>query len=107
MSDDLDNFIDEILKEKGMDKAIDDVYDELHADLKARLLDQIDRAVVTAMPEDKIDELNDLLDKNPNTTDEEIQKIVQSSGVDAVQITAKTLLRFRDLYLGNAIVTGN
>jgi hypothetical protein len=105
MSDELDNFIDEILKAKGMDKAADDVYHELQADLKTRLLDQIDRAVVNAMPEDKIDELNDLMEKNPAATDAEIQKIVQSSGVDTVQITAETLLRFRDLYLGNAIAT--
>ncbi|MDR2063710.1 MAG: hypothetical protein LBQ02_02885 [Candidatus Nomurabacteria bacterium] len=105
MSDELDNFIDDILKQKGMDKAVDDVYDELHADLKSRLLDQIDRAVVSAMPEDKIDELNDLLDKNPDATDQDIQNIVASSGVDAAQVTAQTLLRFRDLYLGNAVVT--
>ena len=103
MHNDIDGFIDGILKEKGMTDAMDGVYRELHADMKIRLMDQIDRAVLDAMPEEKIDELNALMDSNPNATDEDLQAIVQSSGVNAATVTAKTLLRFRDLYLGNAV----
>ncbi|MCL2869886.1 hypothetical protein FWF48_03745 [Candidatus Saccharibacteria bacterium] len=104
MDDSLDSFIDDILKAKGMDQALGDVYKELHADMKTRALDQIDRAILDAMPEDKLNEMNGLLDKNPDASDEDVQQVIQNSGIDVAQITAMTLLRFRGLYLGDATV---
>lgn len=76
----------------------DEVKAQLESDLGSQLMDQIDRAVIEALPEEKIDGLNELLDRE--APEEEIQQYVAASGVDVQRITTETMLRFRDLYLG-------
>ena len=51
------------------------------------------------MPEDRIDGLNGLLDRE--APDEEVQRYIADCGVDVRRITLETMLRFRDLYLGS------
>jgi hypothetical protein len=58
----------------------------------------IERALLDALPDDKLHELDALIDSG-QVTDEAIKKIIESSGIDAKQITMDTMLRFRDLYL--------
>jgi hypothetical protein len=76
----------------------EDVHEQLVADLKERLLDQIDKAVVDALPDDKVDDFNALLDQ-AETSDESIQNYIVQCGVDVQQVTINAMLRFRDLYL--------
>ena len=51
-----------------------------------------------ALPENKIDGFNELLDRDASK--QEIQQYVATSGVDTKKITLETMLRFRSLYLG-------
>lgn len=96
--DALSKFINDIIDAKNF-KALDsDVRHQLEQDLKNRLLDQIDRAVLGALPENKIDGFNDLLDRN--ASQQEVQQYIANSGVDTKKITLETMLRFRSLYLG-------
>lgn len=96
--DALSKFISDIIDAKGYKTLDSDVRRQLEEDLKNRLLDQIDRAVLGALPENKIDGFNDLLDRN--ASQQEIQQYITSSGVDTKKITLETMLRFRSLYLG-------
>lgn len=96
--DALSKFISDIIDAKGYKTLDSDVRRQLEEDLKNRLLDQIDRAVLGALPENKIDGFNDLLDRN--ASQQEIQQYIASSGVDTKKITLETMLRFRSLYLG-------
>ncbi len=101
MGDPFSTFVKEMIDAKAWSPGIDTAgREQLESDLKQRLMDQINRAVITAIPEDKIDGFNELLDRNP--TDEEIQQYVTESGVDAQQVTLETMLRFRELYLGES-----
>ena len=96
--DALSKFISDIIDAKGYKTLDSDVRRQLEQDLKNRLLDQIDRAVLEALPENKIDGLNDLLDRD--ASQQEVQQYIANSGVDTKKITLETMLRFRSLYLG-------
>lgn len=96
--DALSKFINDIIDAKNFKTLDSDVRQQLEQDLKNRLLDQIDRVVLGALPENKIDGFNDLLDRN--ASQQEIQQYIANSGVDTKKITLETMLRFRSLYLG-------
>lgn len=97
--DAISKFISDIIDAKGYKTLDSDVRRQLEQDLKNRLLDQIDRAVLGALPENKIDGFNDLLDRN--ASQQEVQQYIANSGVDTKKITLETMLRFRSLYLGD------
>jgi len=100
--DELDKFVEEILEAKKLPGVIDDeVRQQLHADLKNNLLDQINKALINALPEEKIDELNALLDDDL-VTEEKVQKLIAQSGIDVQRITTQTMILFRSLYLETA-----
>lgn len=97
--DALSKFISDIIDAKGYKTLDSDVRRQLEQDLKNRLIDQINRAVLEALPENKIDGFNDLLDRG--ASQQEVQQYIATSGVDAKKITLETMLRFRSLYLGD------
>lgn len=97
--DAISKFISDIIDAKGYKTLDSDVRRQLEQDLKNRLLDQIDRAVLEALPENKIDGFNDLLDRG--ASQQEVQQYIANSGVDTKKITLETMLRFRSLYLGD------
>lgn len=97
--DALSKFISDIIDAKGYKTLDSDVRRQLEEDLKNRLLDQINRAVLEALPENKIDGFNDLLDRG--ASQQEVQQYIATSGVDTKKITLETMLRFRSLYLGD------
>lgn len=99
--DELDTFINGILDDKKLPGLDEEVRAQLVRDLRVRLLDQINRAVIEALPEDKLTELDAAMD-NSDATDEQVQRLIVDSGVDVKRITVETMLRFRDLYLGQA-----
>ena len=101
-TDEVDIFINRLLLEKNLAGVTDDVRVQLVADLKARLIDQINRALINAIPDDRIDAFNILLD-DASTKDEAIQSFITESGVDVPQVTLDTMLRFSQLYLGNPV----
>jgi len=103
--DGLDKFIDEIITAKKLPGINDEVRLQLVSDMKERLLDQINRALIEALPEEKIDEFNLILD-NESVNDDEVQKFISQSGVDVQKVTIKTMLLFRDLYLQSSTVGG-
>lgn len=96
--DALSKFINDIIDAKNFKTLDGDVRRQLEQDLKNKLLDKIDRAVLGALPENKIDGFNDLLDRN--ASQQEVQQYIANSGVDTKKITLETMLRFRSLYIG-------
>lgn len=97
--DALSKFINDLIDAKGYKTLDSDVRRQLEQDLKNRLIDQVDRAVLEALPENKIDGFNDLLDRG--ASQQEVQQYIANSGVDTKKITLETMLRFRSLYLGD------
>ncbi len=96
----IDDFIESILKDKGITEVEQDVRAELKEDMKKRLLDQINKAAVMQLSEEKAAELADLVD-SPDFTDEKMTEFMQNSGVNLEEVALETMLQFRSFYLGN------
>lgn len=97
----VDKFIDDILTDKDLPGTTPEIKAMLTVDLKQRLMDQINRAIIDALPDDKFDEFDALLDKE-GVDDEEVQKFIADSDIDIKQITIKTMILFCELYLQTA-----
>ncbi len=98
--DSFELFVEHIVADKGLPVADDEVRQQLVQDLKARLGDQINRALVAALPEDKFEQLERIV--NEGGEEAAIQEVIAQSGIDIKKITLETMLTFRDLYLGVA-----
>ncbi len=95
----IDEFIESILDEKGITDVEPDVRSELVEDMKKRLLDQINKAAIMKLSEEKAAELATLVD-DPSFTNEKMTEFMQNSGVNLAEVTLETMLQFRSLYLG-------
>lgn len=95
----VDDFIEQLLVDKGITDIEPDVRAELKEDMKKRLLDQIDRTAVMKLSEEKANELAELID-DPDFTEEKMAEFMQNSGVNLAEIATDTMLRFRNFYLG-------
>lgn len=99
MNTQLDTFINQLLDEKKLSGVSDIVRATLVEDLKKRLLDQINRALIDALPPERIDLFNRMLDSE-TISEEEVQRFIVDSKVDVQRVTMQTMLRFAELYLG-------
>ncbi len=95
--DQLDIFIKEIIDTKQLPGITEEAKEGLREEMRERLLDQINRALVEALPEQKAAELSALLDTDPS--DEQVQAFITESGVAIEKVTAQTMLNFRNRYL--------
>ena len=62
MDANLDQFLEQLLIEKGITDLDDDVRAEVKANMAERILDQIDQACINALSEEKAAELADKID---------------------------------------------
>ena len=95
----IDDFIESLLIEKGITDVEPDVKAELKNEMKSRLLDQIDKAAVMQLSEEKADELARLVEK-PDFSNEQMAEFMQKSGVNLTEVALETMLQFRNFYLG-------
>ena len=91
-------FINQLLDQKGLGSLDSEVREQLVSDLEKRLVDQINRALVEALPEDKLAEFTKLADSN--SSDEQLQTFLSENGVDSQQVTTDVMLQFKQAYLG-------
>ena len=99
MSDDelMDAFAEQLMTDKGLKELDDATFGHLKDDLKERLNFQISRAILAQLPEDKLTEMNEKLDRKDN---EAVEQILAEAKIDIAQTTQDTMLTFRDAYLG-------
>lgn len=95
----LDEFIESLLKDKGITDLEPEVKAELVADMKTRLIDQINKAAVMQLSEEKADEFAKLID-DPEFTNEKMTEFMANSGVNLTEVALDTMLKFRNFYLG-------
>lgn len=96
----VDDFIEDLLVEKGITDVDPDIKKQLKKDMKKRLLDQINKAAIMKLSEDKAAELAELVD-DPKFTNEKMTEFMQESGVNLTEVALDTMLKFRNFYLGN------
>ena len=94
----IDDFIESLLNDKGITDVEPEIKEELKADMKNRLLDQINRAAIMQLSEEKAAELAELVN-NPDFTSEQMTEFLQNSGVNLTEVALDTMLKFRGFYL--------
>ena len=94
----VDDFINTLLDEKGISDVEPEIRDELKEDMKKRLMEQINRAAIMQLPEDKATELAEKVD-DPEFNDEKMAEFMKDSGVNLTEVALDTMLQFRNFYL--------
>ena len=92
-------FADGLLNEKGLGEMSDEVRQEMLQDLVERLSDFVNRAILEALPEEKIAELDELIDRDV-ATPEAVSELINGVGFDVSERVAKAMEKFREIYLG-------
>lgn len=94
----VDQFIEQLLVEKGLTDIDEEIKKELMEDMKTKLLDQIDKAAVLKLSEEKAVELSEKVN-DPEFTNEKMVEFMNESGVDLTQVAIETMMQFRNFYL--------
>lgn len=92
----LEQFVDHLLAEKGVN-ADPAVMDEYRADLLTRVGERLNAEMVALMPSEKVAELNDLLDADPEP--EILREFFVTHVPQYQDVFARTLADFRTSYL--------
>jgi hypothetical protein len=98
MPQDLDQYISWVIEQKPELKGVDsDVIAQLKSDLADRLEDQINAALVAALPKDRLGDLERLIESG---TTEQIQDYCKQHIPAYEEVIAAVLVRFKVSYLG-------
>ena len=96
----VDEFIESLLVDKGITGIEPDVREELKTEMNTRMLDQINKAAIMRLSEEKAAELAAMVD-DPSFTNEKMTEFMQNSGVNLVEVALETMLQFRNFYLSS------
>lgn len=97
----VDEFIEQLLIDKGITDLDPEVKEELTKDMKERLLNQIDQDAIMQLSEEKATELASKID-DPSFDQAAMSEFMKNSGVNLTESAAETMLRFRNFYLTSA-----
>ncbi len=95
----LEAFIDALLIEKGTDSLSDEVKTQLKSDLMERVENYINAELIAAVPSDKFEILENLIDGGNDT---EIQSFFQEQIPNLDEMIANNLIAFRGLYINGS-----
>ena len=98
----IDLFVEGIMEEKGVEAPTEEIKQDLKKDLKDELLREIDRSLIAELPDDKLDELNQMVTTNGQIAPDTIAKMIEEAKLDVTNIVGTTMARFREIYLGNS-----
>lgn len=94
----MDQFIKQMLAEKGVDDVPENVLEQMVSDLKEDLVYYINRNIIAELPAEQRHKLDISLDDN--TADfASVNALVEESGIDTAPIIEQTLIDFKEQYL--------
>lgn len=92
----MNQYIEKMMSEAGVR-----VNDRLREDLKMKMQEAILSEILMNLPDYLVDKISELFDAaEPDFN--EVQKIIQESGIDVQSVTEKVLDEFKENYLKNA-----
>lgn len=100
VSSPLEEFVEKLIEEKNFPDLAPEVYEQVKKDLVQKLQETINARAIASLPQDKLEELNEMLDKG--TSDEEVQKFMEANVPNAESFLTTVLMEFRKSYLGQA-----
>jgi hypothetical protein len=96
----IEQFIEKLLSEKSLPADLDpEVRQQMVKNLSERAVNLVNKRLVENLPEDKVAELEKLIDSQPENA-EAYQKFIDENLPNKDQVVAIALAEFRSLYLG-------
>lgn len=93
----IDQFVENLLVERGMTGVDEAVLAELRADLMERLSERLNAEMVALLDSEKVEELNDLMDADAEI--DIVREFFMSNVPNYQDVFARTLMDFRTSYL--------
>lgn len=93
----LNQFIENLIAEKKYPNLEAEILAQMKEDLNFRLENLINVTIVNSLPDEKLEEFEELIDKQVGA--EEMQKFMSDNISDLPELISKTLLDFRKKYL--------
>ena len=103
----IDLFIVGLMDEKGISYGDEPYKSDIFNDLKTRLMTELDRSLVAALPDDKLDEFSKTVAKDGKIDPNVVAKAVVDAGVNVEEVAGTTMAKFREIYLNEAGETKN
>ncbi len=94
----LEHFVHQMIVDKGLVEEDRKQNGKIQHGLMEALDEAIEKAMIAALPDAKLRELNELLDRD--ASDEEIGALFDGAGVNFEIIAGRTMVAFREAYLG-------
>jgi hypothetical protein len=94
----LEEYLDKLIAEKDFPKLDASVKEQIKFDLRDRLNDFLNAKFIALLSDEKVEELNSLLAKNPQT--EEVNQFFHANIPNLPIVISSELLNFRKSYLG-------
>lgn len=94
----LEVFVEQMIEEKGIGVTDEEVRKEIKEDLKERMIYQVNRAILAALPEQQFEQVRSKLEDG-TITPEELNRLTEEAGVDMAKITQDVMIKFREAYL--------
>lgn len=91
-------FVDKMMADKGLDVASPE-YGELRKNLREKTEEQIEQAMLRALSDAQLLELESLMDNN--ASDEAIDAFFDNAGVDFTQAVEQAMAEFRKAFLNS------
>ena len=101
-ADGLDQFIDELIGDKATELTPDDRA-EMKKSIAIEIDDALNRAVLSHLSDEALQEIEAHIDDDPTTLSELILTKAAEANLDLGAITTDTLLQFRALYKGEVL----
>lgn len=95
----LTTFVGDMVTRKTPEGLSNQERDKIIRALLRQLDEWVEHALIASLPDEKLAELNDLLDNNGS--DEAIDRVFDESGIDFDEVTKRVLEEFRNNYLAN------
>lgn len=89
----INTFVSKMMADKGVNDAA------LKEQLEVKLEEQIEQAMIRTLPDEKLTELEGMLDRD--VSDEEVEKFFDESGVDFAKVAGQAMAAFRTAFLNS------
>ncbi len=96
----LNAFIDKMLAATGQENTNPEEQRAVREGLRLQLESEMEKAMIKALPDAKLIELNKMLERE-NVSDDEIEKFFETSGVDFQKVIEGVMQKFAEDYRNN------
>ena len=93
-------FAKSLIEEKGLTNLAPEQQARLQRMIEEKTIELVNQAIIYALPDDRFDELEKMMDQ-PDVEDSKIIELIEGSGLDLSKIATEVMNEFRQAYLNS------